>query len=213
MARESLIITAVLIVIILITTPSSASDAENPLYEKYKGILSQWHKARICMPCHINTLSGEELDKFTRCSPCHNQNINLKNQEQILEIHGNDVCIKCHVGSQYDTKTIGLKIHTPHKNLNCSKCHGGDSRISKPDRNMCIDCHGSNPHSVHSKILDEICFDCHSENMKDYLPEINKETLTSQGIVELPKQENQKETKIEIKSLSDLIIWILNMLF
>ncbi|AIY90880.1 hypothetical protein GACE_1853 [Geoglobus acetivorans] len=165
------------------------------------------------MPCHINTLSGEELEKFLRCTPCHNREVDLKDQNQLLKLHGATVCIKCHVGSNYDINNIGLKVHVPHMKVSCDNCHGTDGAISKPDRNKCTDCHGSNPHSVHSRVLDDICFDCHSEYMKDYLPKINKKELESVGLQVTPTPERPQEAQVSFKSLSDFILWIVDLLF
>ncbi len=206
------VITAVFLVILTTTLVSGISEFNNPLYDKYKGILSEWHKARICMPCHINTLSGRDLDRFLSCTPCHNENLNIKSPKAIEKVHGVNVCIKCHVGSQYSAKNLGLNVHTPHKAKACSTCHGGDGAISKPDKSLCTDCHGSNPHAVHSQILDRICFDCHSETMKDYLPEIKKEELTKALPAATPTPAPQEKT-VSFKSLSDLILWIINLLF
>ena len=197
----------ILLILILITVPSSAGDV-NPLYQKYSGILSEWHKARICMPCHINTLSGKDLEKFLSCTPCHNKNLNLKKPEAIEKLHDANVCIKCHVGSEYNKRNLGLKVHIPHKNKDCKTCHGEDGAISKPDKTLCTECHGSNPHAVHSKNLDKICFDCHSEYIKSFLPEIKKEKLVKAIPTPTPAPK-----EVSFRSLSDLILWIVNLLF
>ena len=198
------------LLIIALVSLSSGENTDNPLYEKYRGILSEWHKARVCMPCHINTLSGKELERFLSCTPCHNPDLNLNKPEQLAKIHDVDVCIKCHVGSQYNSKNLGLNVHTPHKGKDCSLCHGGDGTISKPDKNLCTDCHGSNPHAVHSEKLDKICFDCHSDYMKDYLPEIKKEKLVKAIPTPTP---TPAPKELSFKSLSDFILWIVNLLF
>lgn len=213
MKKAALLLVATLMLMITLTTDTKASEINNPLYKQYEGLLAPWHKAKICMPCHINTLSGEELNRFPKCSPCHNGKLNLRDQNQLLRIHGTEVCIKCHVGSIYNSKNLGLKVHVPHKKLTCDKCHGDDRAISKPDKNRCTDCHGSNPHSVHSRVLDSICFDCHSEYMKDYLPEINKKELVNAGVEVTPTPEKPQEAQVSFRSLSDFILWIVNLLF
>ena len=198
------------LLIMISVSLSSGENPDNPLYEKYRGILSEWHKARICMPCHINTLSGKELERFLSCTPCHNPDLNLNSPEQLSEIHDVDVCIKCHVGSQYNSKNLGLNVHVPHKDRDCSLCHGDEGTISKPDKNLCTDCHDSNPHNVHSRILDSICFDCHSDNMKDYLPEIKKTEILKATPAPTPVPEKKE---ITFKTISDFILWIVNLLF
>ena len=213
MKKAALLLAATLMLTVMLIAGSEASEVNNPLYKKYEGFFAPWHKAKICMPCHINTLSGEDLDRFLTCRPCHNDKLNLKDQNQLLKLHGTDVCIKCHVGSTYNSRNLGLKVHVPHKKLTCDKCHGGDGAISKPDKTVCTDCHGSNPHSVHSRILDNICFDCHSEYMKDYLPEVNKKELVSAGVTVTPTPEKPPEEQVSFRSLSDFILWIVNLLF
>jgi len=191
--------------------PAHSSQVTNPLYDKYKGLLASWHEAQICMPCHINTLPSKEVDRFVSCTPCHNKNLNLNDQEQLMKIHGVNVCIKCHVGSVYNSENLGLKVHVPHSHLPCSTCHGGDGAIAKPDSDKCTECHGSNPHSVHSRILDTICFDCHSEYMKDYLPEVGGKVLEAAGLQPTPTPPPEKQ-EVSFKSLSDLILWIVNLI-
>ncbi len=195
-----LTIASLTIVFVMLATPSSA------LYEKYQGLMAGWHKAKICMPCHINTLSGEELERFLRCTPCHNTKLNLKDQKQLEKIHGVNLCIKCHVGSTFDKNNLGLHVHDPHYKLSCSTCHGDVA--SKPDQRLCTECHGSNPHAVHGRILDKICTFCHSENIKGYLPPEEKKA---------PQKVETKEKEVEkkpiIQSISDLILGLLSFIF
>ena len=197
--RRSLIIIS--ITAFVLTTPSYA------LYEKYRGIMSDWHKAKICMPCHINTLPEKDAERFLRCTPCHNPQLNLRDQKQLEEIHDVDICIKCHVGSEYNKKNLGIRVHDPHYKLSCEKCHGDVG--SKPDVNLCTDCHGSNPHEVHGRVLDEICVACHGEKIKDYLPPTEEKKVAA----EKKAEEVKAEEKSIIQSISDLILNLLSFIF
>ncbi len=186
--------------LILLATPSYA------LYEKYRGLMANWHEAKICMPCHINTLMGSKLESFLTCTPCHNPNLNLKNMQQLEKIHEVNLCIKCHVGSEYDEKNLGIHVHDPHYKLECSTCHGDVA--SKPDMRLCTDCHGKNPHAVHGRILDEICVACHGEKIKGYLPP----TEEGKALVKKP-EEVKTEEKSVFQSISDLILNLLSFIF
>ncbi|WP_457590810.1 hypothetical protein [Geoglobus sp.] len=201
------------VVILTIPLVAGSADLNSPLYEKYRGLMAPWHEAKICMPCHVNTLSGQELDRFLSCTPCHNKDLNIGNPNEILKLHDVDFCIKCHVGSTYSSENLGMKVHVPHYKLSCDTCHGDDGTISKPDTASCTRCHGSNPHSVHSSILDQICYDCHSKYIDDYLPEMSKKELASIGIQVTPTPEKTPEKLVSFRSLSDFILWIVNLLF
>ncbi|WP_048086415.1 hypothetical protein [Ferroglobus placidus] len=169
--------------------------------------MPDWHKAKICMPCHINTLTGKDLEKFLTCTPCHNTKLNLRDQRQIEELHGVDVCIKCHVGSEYDKRNLGIHVHDPHYKLSCSTCHGDVA--SKPETNLCTECHGSNPHAVHSRVLDEICTACHGEKIKDYIPPTEEKKVSAEKIEKV----EVKEERGIIQSISDLILNLLSFIF
>jgi len=184
------------------------TTAQNPLYDKYKGILSEWHKARICMPCHINTLPESQLNKFLTCSPCHGKGVDISNPEFVENLHGVDVCIKCHVGSEYSRKNLGVRVHVPHVKLDCVICHG--KPVTLPDARLCTDCHKGGVHGVHGRVLDDICISCHSENIKDYIPEI-KEI----GGVKLKVGVNESaQSKVKgVFSIGELIISLIKLIF
>ncbi|WP_456370790.1 hypothetical protein [Geoglobus sp.] len=201
-------------VLAVTTTLLASAVVAEQNYGKYQGLMAPWHDAKICMPCHVNTLTGKELDRFLSCTPCHNKNLNLNDQNQLLSLHGVNFCIKCHVGSVYNSSNLGMKVHVPHYRLTCDRCHGDDGAISKPDTNSCIECHGSNPHSVHGRVLDDVCFYCHSEYMKEYLPNYTETELKSVGISTTPApQETPAVEERQIRSIADLILWIVNLLF
>ncbi|MBE8538915.1 cytochrome c3 family protein [Geoglobus acetivorans] len=195
-------------VIFLAALPASA-HAED-LLSKYNGLMANWHKAKICMPCHINTLPLTQLDEFSKCTPCHNPKLDMRDPQQVEKLHTVNICIKCHVGSTYNSKNLGLKVHEPHKKIQCSKCHGSEAPFSVPSAKLCNECHGSNPHSVHSKILNDVCTYCHSENIKDYFPAAKE--VISAAPQPTPTEEKEPESP-KITSISDLIFWILNLFF
>lgn len=196
---------AVLIIIFtalaLITVPAGAQ------FSKFQGMMAQWHKARICMSCHINTLPESQLNRFLDCTPCHSKGAKLSSPEYVRKLHGVNVCIKCHVGSEYSSKNLGIRVHGPHKNVNCSICHDG-AVVTLPEGRLCTDCHKGGVHGVHGEILDEICVSCHSENIKDYIPEI-KEV----GGVKIAKTTPQPKVERAFPSISELIISLIKLIF
>ena len=194
---------SIVILAIFVIYPASA------LYEKYNGLMVSWHKAKICMPCHINTLPEKQLNKFLYCTPCHSGKVNLKDPKSIEKIHTVDVCIKCHVGSKYSSRNLGLKVHVPHYKLKCSDCHG-QKNISIPEAKVCSDCHGGNPHAVHGRILDQICTFCHSNRIYDFIKERPKEV---EKIIKTTPTPTPAPKEVSFRSLSDLILWIVNLLF
>jgi len=203
LARETSLFILLIIASFFLIYPASA------LYEKYNGLMVGWHKAKICMPCHVNTLNEGKLRRFLQCTPCHSKN--LKDPEVIKKLHGVNVCIKCHVGSEFSASNLGLKVHVPHKQVDCSTCHGKEEP-SKPDARVCSDCHDTDPHEVHGEKLGEMCIFCHSSRIYDYIKEkpesIPKEVKITPTPAETPKKERKFPT-----SISDIIMGILNFIF
>jgi|GEM_PF-1856049 hypothetical protein len=187
------------IALILITVPTSAQ------FSKFQGMMAQWHKARICMPCHINTLPESQLNRFLDCSPCHSKGVEISNPEFVKKLHGVNICIKCHVGNEYSRKNVGAKVHVPHKKVECSSCHG--EAVALPEARLCTDCHKGGVHGVHGKVLDEICVSCHSENIKDYIPEIKE--VEGVKVIKTPQPKVEKV----FPSISELIISLIKLIF
>ncbi len=201
-----------LILTLLIVTVSLISIYPvSALYEKYNGLMVGWHKAKICMPCHINTLPEKQLNSFLTCTPCHGGKINLKDPKSIEKVHTVNICIKCHVGDKYNSKNLGLKVHVPHYKLDCSTCHG-DQEISKPDARICSDCHNTNPHAVHGAKLDQMCTFCHSDRIYDFIKERPKEVEKVVKLTPTPTP-TPEEKKGGLASLSDIIMSLLSFIF
>ena len=193
-----IVVVAVLIAFTLIM-PASAQ------FSKFQGMMAKWHKARICMPCHINTLPESQLNKFLDCTPCHSRGKEISNPEFVRKLHGVNVCIKCHVGSEYSRKNLGVKVHVPHKGVRCQNCHG--EAVALPEARLCTDCHKGGVHGVHGRVLNEICTSCHSENIKDYIPQIKEIEGVKVTKTPLPRVERV------FPSISELIISLIRLIF
>ena len=197
----------VLLIVLFIALVVTALPA-GAQFSKFQGMMAQWHKARMCMPCHINTLPESQLNRFLDCSPCHAKGVDISNPEYVKKLHGVNICIKCHVGNEYSSKNLGVRVHVPHKNVECSSCHG--EAIALPEANLCTDCHKGGVHGVHGEVLDQICVSCHSENIKDYIPEIEKVRKTEGvKVTETPQPKVEKP----FPSIGELIISLIKLIF
>jgi hypothetical protein len=197
--KSGVVLITLFIALIVIILPAGAQ------FSKFQGMMAQWHKARMCMPCHINTLPESQLNRFLDCSPCHAKGVDISNPEYVKKLHGVNVCIKCHVGNEYSDKNLGARVHVPHKKVECSSCHGQE--IALPDARLCTDCHKGGVHGVHGEVLDQICVSCHSENIKDYIPEIKE----AEGI-KITKTPQPKVERV-FPSISELIISLIKLIF
>lgn len=171
-------------------------------------VLAQEHYSgygEICYPCHDILLTpNEKISKLSRCS-CHSENVadwreDIKEKRRLHEIHGTSPCFRCHSGIHYTKKDMAKAIHIPHARVDCALCHGTKSVI-KPVAEDCSDCHGSNVHKIHKRLLLDICVGCHGKVI-DKFPELREEV----GIVQI---EAPVEEKKSLFSLYDLIKFIL----
>lgn len=128
---------------------------------------------QICFPCHETLLTKQErINKLAHCR-CHSVDIwrsggNKVDLEKLSELHGDDPCIKCHVSPNAGTEMNFSNIHSAHKNVKCSACHGGNGTMNIPEAENCLDCHQGGVHTVHQDVLIDVCEGCHGEVINKY---------------------------------------------
>ncbi len=194
----------ILLFLFLIIPVTSAQNE----FSKFKGIMSDWHKAKICIPCHINTLPPKELNRFLNCPACHSKKIS--DPQVVEELHTVDVCVKCHAGSSLTINSLKTDdYHRIHKDVNCRNCHG-ESTVIRPPSKVCFDCHEGKFHGVHGRILDEICVSCHSDRIYSYTGEVPPEITKKPTPVPPGQGVETKETSL---SLADLIFRLISKIF
>lgn len=127
---------------------------------------------QICYPCHDVLLTKQErIDKLAHCR-CHSVDIwrsggNQIDLESLSELHGDDPCIKCHVGPGAGDEMNFTNIHGAHKNVKCEGCHGSGT-MNIPEAEDCLDCHQGGVHTVHEDVLIDVCEGCHGEVINKY---------------------------------------------
>ncbi len=196
-------LTIILLFLILIIPVASAQNE----FSKFKGIMSDWHKAKICMPCHINVLPPKKLNRFLDCTTCHSHKIS--DPRVVEELHTVDVCVKCHAGSSFTMKTLKTNdYHRIHKEVNCRNCHG-ESTVIRPPSKECFNCHEGKFHGVHGRILDEICVSCHSDRIYSYTGEVPPEVTKKPT----PLPGGRVEKTEAGLSLADIIFRLISRIF
>ena len=199
------IVRSLKIILILLIFAISVTSAQDD-FSKFKGLMSDWHKAKICMPCHINTLSSRELNRFLNCPTCHSYKVS--DPKVVEKLHTVDVCVKCHAGSKISIENLKTDdYHRIHKKVECSNCHGSTT-VVKPPSKECFDCHEGGFHGVHGRILDEICVSCHSERIYSYTGEVPSEVKKTPE----PVKPVKKEVEVSF-SLADLIMKLISKIF
>ncbi len=162
----------------------------------------------ICFPCHDLLIpKNEKIKKLSGCR-CHSLDIwrgKKIDMDKLDKLHGNNICIKCHIGPEYNESNIGIReIHIPHRNLNCSVCHGA-GLVSNPGTKDCHYCHKGGIHEIHGDILMDICEFCHGKVIYKFIKPASKEIGLN-----VTKVEEVKKTKTF--SLFDIIRSILGFL-
>ncbi len=185
----------VLAILILLITPVSAW-VHPPGY------------GEICFPCHDLLIpKDEKIRMFSGCR-CHSVDIwNGKKIDlnKLDKLHGNNICIKCHVGPNYNESNLGIEgVHIPHRNLSCSVCHG-KGLVYNPGTTDCHYCHKGDIHEIHGDILMKICVFCHGKVIYKFMPSASKVI----GINVTSKAEVKKEKPF---SLFDIIRSIFSFL-
>jgi|GEM_PF-2122278 len=172
--KKYIIILSIIIYISLSIT--SANAYERP--EFTDGLGSNWHKAKICLPCHYMLLGTEKARTISNsCMNCHQYHIKgytvttdkKLDMKSIENIHLDIVCIRCHVGSQSQKNLTAADFHRVMKKTACLVCHTYENgTYKKPLKNKCSDCHSGSPHVVHGKRIEELCAACHGEFGEQY---------------------------------------------
>lgn len=145
----------------------------------------------ICFPCHDMIIPpSEKIRMFSGCR-CHSVDIwrgKKIDMNKLDKLHGDNICIKCHVGPNYNESNLGLEgIHIPHKNLKCSVCHG-ENMVTSPDTKDCHYCHKGGIHEIHGDILMDICVFCHGKVIYKFMKPASKEIgLNATSNVEVKK--------------------------
>ncbi len=145
----------------------------------------------ICFPCHDTIIPpSEKIKKLSGCR-CHSVDIwrgTKIDMDKLDELHGNDICIKCHCGPNYNESNLDLEgVHIPHKNLKCSACHG-ENMVTSPDTKDCHYCHKGGIHEIHGDILMDICVFCHGKVIYKFMKSASKEIgLNATSNVEVKK--------------------------
>ncbi|MEZ5065368.1 MAG: cytochrome c3 family protein [bacterium] len=131
------------------------------------------HREQSCQRCHTHGQplhpmgAPEESDLHEACFRCHDEDTGGVG-------HVGGECEHCHgrpANELFDHSTLGWKLASYHKKVDCRSCHGSWVAASRPDR-RCESCHrrGFDPatfdHRVTGAILDEThaeleCTDCH----------------------------------------------------
>jgi hypothetical protein len=149
--RQTVII--VLIINFLIITVSAIDDGGDGL-----------HGVNVCLPCHDSILpesSAKIIYDECKChypteDPVWHNEIDI---QSVKKIHGNQVCIKCHVNSIAITNKENL--HDVHSATECENCHGSKNVI-RPSFLDCFSCHEKEIHGVHND-LEGLCIICHGK--------------------------------------------------
>ncbi len=162
----------------------------------------------ICFPCHDLIIpKGERTKMFFGCR-CHSVDIwrgTKIDMDKLDRLHGNNICIKCHVGPNYNESNLGLEgVHIPHKNLKCSVCHG-ENMVIDPGTKDCHYCHRGDIHEIHGDILMKICAFCHGKVIYKFMKSASKE-------IGLNKTVQAEVKKTKPFSLFDILRSILGFL-
>ena len=132
----------------------------------------------ICFPCHDLLIPKNEKTKMFFGCRCHSLDIwrgTKIDMGKLDKLHGNNICIKCHIGPNYNESNIGVaEIHIPHRNLSCSACHG-KGFIYNPNTKDCHYCHKGGIHEIHGDILMKICEFCHGKVIYKFMKSASKE--------------------------------------
>jgi len=153
----------------------------------------------LCFPCHDLLLSKSEKIRMLSGCRCHSLDIwrgTKIDMDKLDKLHGNNICIKCHVGPNYNESNLDIRgVHIPHKSLKCSVCHGVGMVIN-PNTKDCHKCHQGGIHEIHGDILMQICTFCHGKVVYKFM----KENVT------VPKVRAKKVERVERGfSILDLI--------
>ena len=131
----------------------------------------------ICFPCHDLLIPPKEKVKKLGNCRCHSVDIwsgRHIDMSKLDKLHGNNICIKCHIGPNYNESNIGVaEVHIPHRGLKCSVCHG-EGMIVNPGTKDCHYCHQGGIHEIHGDILMKICVFCHGKVINKFMPSATK---------------------------------------
>ncbi len=158
-----------ILAIVFISIVISTSTAyERPAYED--ALMAPWHTGGYCIPCHYSLLGVEEANKI-RCKTCHDyrpKDAERKydvDMSEIFDIHKDNMCIKCHIGTK-DREDITVQEFHMIMPIECLDCHDANANGTylKPEKKECSECHYSgDPHLIHGKKIEELCIPCHGE--------------------------------------------------
>ncbi len=155
------------------------------------GLADKWHPGAFCIPCHYTLLGDEKAKAISNnCFKCHahrpkdakgGYEVDMTN---ILELHKDIVCIRCHVGTKNQVNMTATDFHMIKSKIACEICHtSANGTYLKPPTTRCSACHGIDPHVVHGKKLEKICVACHGEFGEEYI-KASEETMKPPSILE-----------------------------
>ncbi|HEY9204675.1 MAG TPA: hypothetical protein VIO58_02045 [Candidatus Methanoperedens sp.] len=170
--KKGLIFSLITVFILIAAFPSNAY--ERPAFKD--GLVDKWHPGGYCIPCHYTLLNVEDAQKISNGCKCHEYR--PKNVEsgykvdmtQILDIHKDTVCIRCHVGTKSQANLTAGDFHLVMSKTPCLSCHTYvNGTYLKPEKTRCSECHSGDPHVVHGDRLEKMCEACHGDFAEKYV--------------------------------------------
>lgn len=212
MKKDILILTIISIFIILFITYQVAAY-ERP--EIKDGLTGRWHPGALCIYCHYSLSTTEKAQAISSGCKCHDKvyipkdakNVYDVESSKILDLHKDIVCVRCHIGIK--NREVNVQdLHSIKNKLECTQCHIIENTTIKiPEKKKCFECHGGDPHVVHSNKTEKLCPACHGEFGERYM----KNTLLTQEKEMLPATFVKNETTV-IKEYPTVVDFVINII-
>jgi hypothetical protein len=193
-----MVVNLVMVVIILILSIKVVDTYEMPEFND--GLTGRWHPGALCITCHYSLTDKEKAQNISNGCKCHSTEYIPKgaissynvNKTKIFDLHEKIVCVRCHIGVK-DREITVKDLHEIKNKIACTKCHIIDNATIKiPEKKLCYECHGGDPHVVHGNKTEKLCIACHGEFGERY---INR-TLKGAEMELVPEYLKKNETKV-----------------
>lgn len=169
----------------------------DPIQSKNSRVLHKPFREGGCLTCHPahpggkSSIRNKETAEVNLCLTCHEGN-----QPRFILVHGNfvfdntekEACLTCHDPHQGQEKLLGISIHKPIREGDCSNCHGTTEKEQIPAGKNCRKCHpepfkqprkGSQTKGTalfHTANNEDHCLKCHHPHVADH-PGLMRESI------------------------------------
>lgn len=174
MKKNILILTIISVFMILFIT-YQVSAYQRPEFKD--GLVGRWHPGALCISCHYSLSTTEKAQSISAGCRCHDKiyipkdakSVYEVDNSKILDLHKNIICVRCHISTKKNEANF-QDLHDIKKRLECTQCHVVENTTIKiPEKKKCFECHGGDPHVVHSNKTEKLCPACHGEFGERYI--------------------------------------------